>query len=133
MNISKILSLFIIVNCISWGYSQTTESTPEEKAAILTEKMTTKLGLNADQQSKVAEMNLGIAMKNDAVKKNEAMTAEQKQAAIQGNNDARRGYFKLILTEDQYNQFVEMENNVMEMKKAKKKQKLEKEIKKLED
>jgi len=130
MNISRILIAFILViGTQSLAYSQVLESgtTPEERAAILTEKMTTKLSLNETQVGQVAELNLGVAQKNEAIKNDTNMSQELKLASIQGNNDTRRAYFKLILSEEQYNQYIEMEESVKEVKKGKRKMKIEKE------
>ncbi len=128
MRFTKVLLTSVLAFTLNATYGQVTESanTPEERAAILTEKMITKLSLNETQIEQVTQINLGVAQKNDAIKNDINMTPELKAASIQGNNDTRRAYFKLILSEEQYNQYIEMEESVKEVKKAKRKMKLEK-------
>jgi hypothetical protein len=128
MRFTKVLLTSVLAFTLNATYGQVTASanTPEERAAILTEKMITKLSLNETQIEQVTQINLGVAQKNDAIKNDINMTPELKAASIQGNNDTRRAYFKLILSEEQYNQYIEMEESVKEVKKAKRKMKLEK-------
>lgn len=128
MRFTKVLLTSVLAFTLNATYGQVTESanTPEERAAILTEKMITKLSLNETQIEQVTQINLGVAQKNDAIKNDINMIPELKAASIQGNNDTRRAYFKLILSEEQYNQYIEMEESVKEVKKAKRKMKLEK-------
>ena len=129
MKINKVFLLVLIVSSFSnITFSQTTEvNTPEERAAMLTEKMVSNLSLNETQIDQVTQINLGVAQKNDAINNDANMNQELKLASIQGNNDTRKAYFKLILTEEQYNKYLEMEETTIEVKKVNKNIKPEKE------
>ena len=130
MNTSRFLFTTILIFIAnSWCSAQVAESenTPEELAAILTENMISKLSLNATQIEQVTQINLGVAQKNEAIKNDTNMTQELKLACIQGNNDTRKAYFQLILTEEQYTEYLKMEESVREIKKVKRNIKLEKE------
>ena len=78
------------------------QPTLEDKANRQTEKLAQDLALSADQKAKVAELNIGIARKNDAILNNPNLTADQKKEHLQGNNNAQREQLKMILTEEQY-------------------------------
>lgn len=91
----------------SIGYSQ--EKTAEERAANQTEQMATSLGLTAEQKDKVGNLNLGIIQKNEAIRTDPNMTAEQKTEAIKGNNEARNYLLKSILTPEQLKKYEEDE------------------------
>ena len=99
-------SLFIAVVLICTAHSLTaqeqTKKTPEERAKLQTDRMTKQLVLTADQQSKVAELNLGIAKKNESIRNNVNMTAEQKKESINGNIQAQNDVLKTILTLEQF-------------------------------
>jgi periplasmic protein CpxP/Spy len=123
----KMLKVLMIGAALSFGMStvyaqEATEKTPEERAANQTAQMTESLSLTPDQQAKVAEINLGVALKNDAVRKNASMTPEQKKEAIQGNNEGRKASLKTVLTAEQYTKMeaqVEQRKANQQMKKEK--------------
>ncbi len=124
-------TLFIAVAVFTFNYSgisQTTESamSAQESATLLTEKMTEKLALNETQKAQVYELNLGVAQKNEAIKNDQNMGAELKEASLKGNNDTRLAYLQIILTEEQYNNYIQMETAVKEVKPVKRKSKLDK-------
>lgn len=130
MNTSKFIFTVVLISIAnSWCSAQVagSEKTPEERAAMLTENMISNLSLDATQIEQVTQINLGVAQKNEAIKNDTNMTQELKLASIQGNNDTRKAYFQLILTEEQYTKYLEMEESVKEIKKAKRNTKLEKE------
>ncbi len=79
--------------------------TPEEKARKQTDKMNEKLGLSDDQNSKIYEINLGVNMKNAAVRTNETFSKEQKMEAIKGNNDGRKYLIRETLNDEQKAKF----------------------------
>lgn len=81
------------------------QPTPEDKANRQTEKLAQELSLTAEQKTKVSELNIGIARKNDAVMNNTSLTPDQKKEHLQGNNNAHRAQLKMILTEEQYKKY----------------------------
>ena len=83
--------------------AQTTEQT--EKATKQTERMSTELSLTEEQKTQAQQINLGIIMKNDAIRSAENMSQEEKTTAISSNNDARKEMFRGILTAEQFTKF----------------------------
>lgn len=86
-------------------------STPEELAAKQTERMSEKLLLSPDQKAKVAEINLTIVQKNEAVRNDQNLSPETKKESVKGNNEARVQMIKAILNPEQLKKFEEMEAN----------------------
>jgi Spy/CpxP family protein refolding chaperone len=83
--------------------------TPEQKSARQTEMLTQQLLLTPEQKAKVLELNTGINMKDEGVRSNTALAPDQKKAAFQGNNNARREQMKIILTPEQYEKYLVIE------------------------
>lgn len=90
---------------------QKPNSTPEERAAHQTEKMSEKLLLTPEQKAKVSEINLAILQKNEAIRNDQNLTPETKKESVKGNNEARVQMIKAILTPEQLQKFEEMEAN----------------------
>jgi len=110
--------IFIVFASISAIGQVTTEKmTAEERAAKQTEHMSTELSLTADQKVKIAEINEGIVVKNDAIRNNPTMTEELKRESIKGNNDARRAQYSYVLTPEQLVKYDEMEKAQKEKRK----------------
>ncbi|MFY7990522.1 MAG: hypothetical protein ACOVO3_07305 [Fluviicola sp.] len=82
-----------------------TVETPEEKANKLTQEMVSELGLSGDQTQQISEINLGIAMKNDGVRKNTNFSEDQKAEIIKSNDQARISMYKGVLTAEQFAKF----------------------------
>ncbi|MBI1837945.1 MAG: hypothetical protein HYR91_11845 [Flavobacteriia bacterium] len=109
----SIIALSLLISGIS--YSQDAQvKTSQERAKANTEKLNYELGLTPEQKVKVQAVNEGIAYKNDEIRKNPNMSAEQKEAAIKGNNQARLTHLKSILTEEQYNKLLNIETKKSE-------------------
>ena len=111
----------------SLNAQEQTKRSPEERATLHTERMTKQLVLAPEQQTKVADLNLGIAKKNEAVRNNVNMTPEQKQEAIKGNLQARNSVLKTILTAEQYEKLLQHQD--MRKEKGDKNLKKEQELK----
>lgn len=77
------------------------ETTPEEIAQRQTNKMKEVLDLTPEQEEQLHALNLKVAQKIDAVKKNESLTEEQKKEFIKGNKKDKRTAMASILTEEQ--------------------------------
>lgn len=89
---------------------QAGQLTAQERAASQTQKMNTELQMTEDQLRKAEEINLGIILKNDAVRSNQEMSDELKKESVQQNNLARKEAFRQILTAEQFVKFEQMEN-----------------------
>jgi Tfp pilus assembly protein PilV len=98
------LSLVLLTGAVN---AQKTESTPEQRAAQKTENMVKTLSLTPEQKPKVAELNLGVAQKNEAIKNNPNMTPEQKKEAYKGNEEGRKVNLQTILTPEQYQKYLD--------------------------
>lgn len=119
----------IIVGSTTVSAQEKSKKSPQERAEMHTERMTKALDLTSDQRAKVAELNLGVAMKNDAIRNNTEMSKELKMESIKGNNEARKTYIKTILTEEQLKKFEEHEAKMQAKKDAKKAEMKEKKAK----
>lgn len=95
------------------------KKTPEQRAELHTERLTKVLGLNADQRTKIAEFNLGIALKNESLRNNPNIPQDVKISSLQSNNEARKMMIKTVLTQEQIKKFEELEAKKEENKAAK--------------
>lgn len=95
------------------------DKTPEQRAAQHTKRMTRELGLSSDQTAKVQDINLRFAQSLSEVK---GSTAEQgaKKEQAQGMKEKRDQELKLVLTEEQYSNMLELRKAKAEEAKAKK-------------
>lgn len=85
--------------------SEQKKSTPEERAQRLTAKMTEKFKLTPEQSSKISDINLGIAKKNEGIRGNASMAKEEKAKIIKSNHDARLSMYRDVLTPEQMSQY----------------------------
>lgn len=108
---SSILSLGIIIAYNSYS-QQTMETTPESIAKDKTEKMKYELNLDEEQTKKVQHLYIGIYQKNQAINTSKNMSDDEKQKALNETERARINHLKTILTEEQYNKQMKIENRV---------------------
>jgi hypothetical protein len=80
------------------------KKTAAERAQKRTAEMTTDLGLNADQQAKVADINFRYADAMAVVKTIKDDAARNKREDVLKTN--RDNSYKTLLTEDQYNKLM---------------------------
>jgi len=113
-----IFGMFLITASLNTVSAQE-QLTPEQKAQAQTERMTTNLTLSEEQVPKVYEINLGIALKNEAIRNNTEMSEEVKSESIKGNNEGRKAMLKNVLTEEQFVKFEEGETMKIKMKEFK--------------
>lgn len=86
---------------------QKSEEAPSaaDRATRLTAKMTKQLDLTTEQAGFISDINLGIAAKNEAVRNDQSLSAEQKKQLIEANNSARIEMCKAHLTPAQIEKF----------------------------
>lgn len=86
---------------------QKSEEAPSaaDRATRLTAKMTKQLDLTTEQAGFISDINLGIAAKNEAVRNDQSLSAEQKKQQIEANNSARIEMCKAHLTPAQIEKF----------------------------
>lgn len=90
------------------------KKTPEEKAEMLTKKMTKELELTSEQQTKVSKVNLESAKEMDALKK-ELQAIKEKKKALKEKRDTD---LKSILTPEQHQKYKELQAERRENMKA---------------
>ena len=120
-----ILALVVLVGGSAMAQQQEKRErkTAEERATASAQKMTTKLGLDVTQKTKIYDINLGIAQKNDAIRNNTSLTREQKMAQLKENQTARNAQYKEVLNSEQYAKYEAWEKEKrakMEAKRAEK-------------
>lgn len=74
---------------------------PQERAQFRTDRMAKELSLTEDQKTKVSAMNLEMVEKNQAIKNDASLTAEQKKEAFKANRKAQKAKLKEVLTKEQ--------------------------------
>lgn len=124
-NLKFILAgMILFMTALNSTAQEREQMTAQERAAKQTERMTTELQLTADQRQKIEEINLGVIMKNDAVRNDPNMSDELKRESVKQNNLARKELFRTILTAEQFTKLEEMERtrsvNKKELKKMEK-------------
>jgi hypothetical protein len=99
-----LLALSFLVAGLSFSQEKT-KMTPEQRADKKTEHMAKQLSLTPEQTNKVSVLNRGIAQKNESIRSNPKMTAEQKQAALKANKQHHEASLKSILTAEQFEKY----------------------------
>jgi Spy/CpxP family protein refolding chaperone len=99
--------------------------TPQERATMLTERMDKALVLTADQKGKIAELNLGVALKNERIRKDATLTKDKKKEALDANKATRDMNLKMILTPEQYAKVQKMEAKMHDRREERKGEKKE--------
>ncbi|MCT4561563.1 MAG: hypothetical protein N4A41_09305 [Crocinitomicaceae bacterium] len=92
---------------------------PKERAEKLTARMDKELQLTETQRAKVAELNYGIALKNEAIRNDATLTQEQKKERIKMNNDQRKIQLQNMLTAEQNAKMEALEKERMERRQEK--------------
>lgn len=108
MKIVKALILGLVLTVSTGLFAQTAE----EIGTAQTELMTAELDLNPTQVERARYLNIMVAQKIEAIENNSDFTAAQKEEYIAGNKSDRRSAFKAILTEDQFEGFLEIEDQL---------------------
>ena len=102
--------LIVAITFMVFGFTGAINAQTEaqtEKATKQTERMSTELNLTEDQKVQIQQINLGIIMKNEAIREMEGMSQEEKTNAIKSNNEARKEMFRGILSSEQFTKFEE--------------------------
>jgi Spy/CpxP family protein refolding chaperone len=96
------------------------KKTPQERATMLTERMDKALVLTADQKAKISELNLGVALKNEKIRKDTAISKDKKKEALEANKATRDMNLKMILTPEQYAKVQKMEAKMHDRREERK-------------
>jgi protein CpxP len=92
------------------------QKSPEQKAKMHTDRMTSELSLNDKQKNKIAKLNLDAVKKNDAIRTNASLTKEQQKSALEANREVHKGQLKQVLTDEQWMKYEGNENARMKKK-----------------
>lgn len=96
------------------------DSTPEQRAKMLTEWMTSKLTLNAKQVDQVSALNLQYARKNDPIlKSNESKLSKFKK--LKALQKEKSNALSQILDAGQYKKYEEIKDQMVQTLKEKRK------------
>lgn len=87
------------------------QMSPEEHAKKRAEHLKAELNLTDDQYTKVYDLNMKVAEKIEAIKKDDTMDEEKKKKFIQGNMKDFRNEMKQILTAEQFEKFEAMKKD----------------------
>jgi len=101
--------------------SDHTQKTPAERAQKRTTEMTTELGLNKDQQTKIAEINLQYAQATHDLSTIDDKEAQKKRGEFL--KSSRDNKYKATLTEAQYTKWMQLKAEKKAKKDAEKKEK----------
>ena len=104
-----VIGIALFVGLTSASAQEKSKKTPEQRAELHTERLTKVLGLNPDQRTKIAEFNLGVALKNESIRNNPTIPQEKKISSLKSNNEARKMMIKSVLTAEQIKKFEELE------------------------
>jgi protein CpxP len=123
--------VFVITLLVTFGVQaqdrkeKMKDATPEERAAMRTEKLSEKLSLDENQKKKVKEIFTEQQKENKVVR--EEMKAErekaleEKKATLKKQQEELKAKLKLVLTEEQFKKWEAMQHEGMEKVKEKKK------------
>lgn len=107
-------------------------ATPEERAAMRTEKFSEKLGLDENQKKKVKEIFVAQQKENMVAREEmkaerEKMRAEREKmkANMKKQHESLKAKLKPVLTEEQFKKWEAMQNENMEKGKERRKHKKE--------
>jgi len=115
-----VAGLLLVANV---SYSQNkTSSTPEERAAKLTEWMKTNLQLNPDQATQVQAINLKYANKTQELQ-TQSKSRKQKLQTLKDNDKAKDTELKNVLTPDQYNSYQAKKDEIRKQMKERMREK----------
>ena len=110
--------LIALIGLLSTGWSMAqdatvmqTPRTPEQRANMQTQRLSKKLKLSAEQQAKVKEIFLARAQKVENVKSAQAEEKKQRKQQVKATKDESDAELKKVLTEEQYQQYLQMEEN----------------------
>lgn len=116
----KKLAVLALVTLFSMSAfaQEKTKKTPEERATKLTEKMTKKLDLTAEQAAKVKQINLDAATKKQTLKAANKGKRKEIREQVKAIETDRSTQINLVLTDDQKVKYAKMEKHAKKKMKA---------------
>jgi len=115
------LITFLFAGNVIWGQKKT-PSTPEERAAKLTEWMKTNLELSGEQVTQVQTLNLKYANKTQELQ-TQSLSRKQKMQILKDNDKAKDAELKNVLTTDQYNNYQAKKDEIRKQMKERMREK----------
>ena len=122
----KLICAFIVGLWCVGGFAQgnqstSKENTPEQRAERVTNWMTKKLTLTADQKSKVYDVNLKYAKLNQATRTNDSDNRKAMYQDLKASEKEHEGELKAILTPEQFQTFQTAKQELIEKGQARRK------------
>ncbi|SEM11015.1 hypothetical protein SAMN05421856_101148 [Chryseobacterium taichungense] len=117
-----LVAVFICIACtgLSAQKSKLKDSTPEQRAKMQTEWMTTKLTLNASQVQQISALNLQYAQKNEPIiQSNDSKVSKFKK--LKALQKEKSNALSQILSEEQYKKYEEIKDQMIQNFKNKRK------------
>ncbi|WP_312900355.1 hypothetical protein [Chryseobacterium taichungense] len=117
-----LVAVFICIACtgLSAQKSKLKDSTPEQRAKMQTEWMTTKLNLNASQVQQISALNLQYAQKNDPIiQSNDSKVSKFKK--LKALQKEKSNALSQILSQEQYKKYEEIKDQMVQNFKNKRK------------
>jgi hypothetical protein len=123
----KVAGLSLILACIfTLARAQNSQmpsdqmQSPDARATKMTEWMKNNLNLNADQVSKVQDINMRYAVRMDSLKKTIGDIPDR-SVGIKSESEAKDAELKGVLTNQQYKMYLDKKSELMEKYKDKNK------------
>lgn len=117
-----LIAAFICLACtvLSAQKNKLKDSTPEQRAKMQTEWMTTKLNLNASQTQQISALNLQYARKNEPIIQSNSskLSKFRKLKALQKE---KSNMLSQILSEEQYKKYEDIKDHMIQNIKNKRK------------
>jgi len=110
LGIITVLALGLSSSIVGQGPNR--GGSPKDMAEMQTEHMKTDLGLSEDQVVKVGAVNLKYAKKHEELRDQESVDKDTMQETMEKMNDERNVEMKKILSEEQYQKFLEKEEEM---------------------
>ena len=106
-----------LVICFSSLAQEGHKKSPEERAAHMTEKLSTELSLSAEQKTEIEKINATYLADMHAIKENSEMQEEQKHEALKELRKNWKSSVQNELTEEQKAKMEELKEDRKEMQK----------------
>lgn len=96
------------------GAAMRTPRTPEQRAEIQTKHLTKSLALSTDQQTQVKAIILSRAVQIDSLRTQTTLDKTERMAQMKAAKDASDVDMQKVLSADQYQKYLQMQDDRME-------------------
>jgi hypothetical protein len=96
------------------GAAMRTPRTPEQRAEMQTRHLTKSLALSTDQQTQVKAIILSRAVQMDSLRTQTTLDKTERMAQMKAAKDASDADMQKVLSADQYQKYLQMQDDRME-------------------